>query len=695
IALPNQSIAYEKDDDTPTTKRKLTFEDLVSHTRHYNAATRRDALLGFQELFGAKWDLLDSSLATLLNTCVRLIADEDASVRKALLTFFTWILPRIPQANIVPHSPLLLLFTTSAQTHIFPEIRIDAIRFLDLFLECIPHEVIAGWNEDSNGHGSRVLEGYLGILNAGTRFGEADGPVQATSTASVVLTPASKLVVLHSVSTFLQSAVRALTGSYSNDRSELSNPLNTWFLSSSFARTADYHSFEKLLQPSVQYAQPLYQWRENVDPEDNDDNPPGTFGASTLPTSDFFTLQKLSDISNVFSSSSEHDPSSDHNRLARTLQSTLIATFLDCAPSIFTPNGVPAEIQLKLVVAVSQIAHSLYGVILRGSDSVEANSATVEDLHSLLGYMTPYFPFNLSGVKDIKAEQAFQDLNLIFCELTSLLLLATNAEASRLKRRGKTRQTNNGSNFNKGNNQLTIQTQRVSEYILQILGGQAAGGTQLGRALTPAAYVSLLPAIWGLMNNITTSSTQQESTKSAILDAVISHSLKTSSKSSLKRVTIEFVARLVLLSSDARYRGHFRFDHDPKAIAKVQEWVSHLPRSLWEIAAGNISTSEIITQFLLRSIRQRLGTAITITDLRSKLVPFFTINHPARGQLPGPYSKIPGTSPLKRLTLDLAAWLMVGTDNGSRHELLTAVDQAVIGTEQSEYWTWVQNLHLS
>jgi pre-rRNA-processing protein IPI1 len=70
---------------------------------------------------------------------------------------------------------LFLLFTTSAQTHIFPEIRIDAVRFLDIFLECIPDAVIAGWYGNQVGHGSRVLGGYLGILNAGIKYGETDG----------------------------------------------------------------------------------------------------------------------------------------------------------------------------------------------------------------------------------------------------------------------------------------------------------------------------------------------------------------------------------------------------------------------------------------------------------------------------------------------------------------------------------------
>lgn len=112
------------------------------------------------------------------------------------------------QENLLPHASVLILFTTSAQTHIFPEIRIDAVRFLDLLLEHMPNMVVDGWARPSGAHGRRVLEGYLGILNAGTTFGESGGssqpyllasitkrdfidmdPMRATSTASVVLSP--------------------------------------------------------------------------------------------------------------------------------------------------------------------------------------------------------------------------------------------------------------------------------------------------------------------------------------------------------------------------------------------------------------------------------------------------------------------------------------------------------------------------
>jgi pre-rRNA-processing protein IPI1 len=79
-----------------------------------------------------------------------------------------------PQELLIPHSSLLILFTTSAQTHIFPEIRIDAIRFLDIFLEVIPETLVSRWTE-GNGHGNRILIGYLGILDAGTNVSESDG----------------------------------------------------------------------------------------------------------------------------------------------------------------------------------------------------------------------------------------------------------------------------------------------------------------------------------------------------------------------------------------------------------------------------------------------------------------------------------------------------------------------------------------
>jgi len=41
-------------------------------------------------------------------------------------------------------------------------------------LEYIPEIIVSGWDCNDT-HGSRMLEGYLGILNAGTLTGDAEG----------------------------------------------------------------------------------------------------------------------------------------------------------------------------------------------------------------------------------------------------------------------------------------------------------------------------------------------------------------------------------------------------------------------------------------------------------------------------------------------------------------------------------------
>ena len=88
---------------------------------------------------------------------------------------------------MVPHSQILLLFSTSAQTHIFAEVRIDAVRLIDLLLDVIPEEVVAGCFSGTDakaGHGRKVLDGYMSLLNASARLGTTDtGTLGSTSTA--------------------------------------------------------------------------------------------------------------------------------------------------------------------------------------------------------------------------------------------------------------------------------------------------------------------------------------------------------------------------------------------------------------------------------------------------------------------------------------------------------------------------------
>ena len=69
------------------------------------------------------------------------------------------------------------------------------------------------------------------------------------------------------------------------------------------------------------------------------------------------------------------------------------------------------------------------------------------------------------------------------------------------------------------------------------------------------------------------------------------------------------------------------------------------------------------------------------------MVPYFSIAHATRGQIPGPYTKLPVAHPLRRLVLDLISTLArlrrgKVTDKG----LMSAVSHATAGTQEADYW---------
>ena len=153
--------------------------------------------------------------------------------------------------------------------------------------------------------------------------------------------------------------------------------------------------------------------------------------------------------------------------------------------------------------------------------------------------MTTYFPFrpDIISHRDFKVDQSFQELNIMYCELTSLLVLISNDRPI-----GKSRGNSRANSTHKFNGALLVQAQRVSGYVIELLRGEpAAGSSQLGRPLSFDTYSALLPTIWSLVN-------QGSPTSGDIFQATLNHAIKTSSKSAVKSSTIEFVARIALVS---------------------------------------------------------------------------------------------------------------------------------------------------
>ncbi|EPQ60740.1 hypothetical protein GLOTRDRAFT_31411 [Gloeophyllum trabeum ATCC 11539] len=696
ITLPSQSIAAQKDEAAPRTSRKLTFEDLTSQLKHYNASTRKDALHGLRELLEGYPYLIESRLSSLLATCSRLIGDEDASVRKALLGFFDWLLPKVSPDVLGPHASHLLLFTTSAQTHIFPEIRIDAVRFLDLFLDIIPEHIVEGWDQSQGdatpSHGARVLEGYLGILNAGTRFGEDGntGPVEATSTASVTLSTASRQAVLKSVAHFLDAAI-------SRSYVAATATAATSFFSAVFQTEDAYESFDSLLRPSAGFSgqqTPSKTWNQTLD----DDDLSGCSYVCQVGATDpvaCWTLPEIGDAANyvrVIDTGKLKNVATTSDRiarLARTLHPTIISNVLDCAPLVFSINkNGPPESELNLIVHIGQIIRTLYGALLRDQEISTASMQQVpEDLQQILGYLAPYFPFKQQDAlskPSIKVEQAFQELNLVFSEMTAMLIRLRQSPAERTQPRKAIEESQRRSSKRRGGqNGLTgssLLVAQVCEYVTQLLRGESLSPNSLGRPLTPEMYTKLLPTIWSLLNSTDNGEDFSGSRSRAILLATLDHALKPGGAT--RRLTVEFVGRLLLLPSVPEYRGAFRIGRSPEEAQRVEEWITYLPRVLWELKGNNLPTTEVPMQVRLRLI---------VSSIASRLIPYFIMSHPCKGEIPGPFQDLPPypRCPARRLVLDIVATIVSSGISGDK-KLEFAVGKAVAGSEDESYWIHVR-----
>jgi pre-rRNA-processing protein IPI1 len=146
-----------------------------------------------------------------------------------------------------------------------------------------------------------------------------------------------------------------------------------------------------------------------------------------------------------------------------------------------------------------------------------------------------------------QTELAFEEFNLSFCTLTSLLLKASEPSPSASSRSTRTRRQPK----RKSSSFLPVQTTRVTEYIARRLSG-ASAVSGIAVPITPIAYVALLPSIWTFISNPMTVDENGDDgdrleRSDDLLNAVLDHAVKIPSKSPCKRATVEFVGKLFLV----------------------------------------------------------------------------------------------------------------------------------------------------
>lgn len=102
-------------------------------------------------------------------------------------------------------------------------------------------------------------------------------------------------------------------------------------------------------------------------------------------------------------------------------------------------------------------------------------------------------------------------------------------------------------------------------------------------------------------------------------------------------------------------------------------------------ADGKMAVTQTISRFLLKLFQRRSCRSETTKLVCARLTPYFSITHPTRGTLPGPFFKLPTAH--RRLILDVVVTMLDDRDvRAAAGEFLSTVERSLIGQEEKEYW---------
>ncbi|RUP50990.1 hypothetical protein BC936DRAFT_136721 [Jimgerdemannia flammicorona] len=355
--------------------------------------------------------------------------------------------------------------------------------------------------------------------------------------------------------------------------------------------------------------------------------------------------------------------------IINTLQPVLLATWLDTAPTVFSASGsVLFTSGLQTVHLVLKVMAVLWRATLSGSAGAVDQTWIDSHLQQLLRHFMIYFPFGSDtfGMRDARVESILQDMSILFCELTSLFLLATTlSSTSDVKSRNapseqptivpaivhkagkRRRKTRSVEDVEGGEGKTPAWVERVVEYVLAVLGWEnpaqsVAKKPRLSNPLMttsttdfkPEHLAALLPTLWGLLNCL------GEEKQEWVFEALLGYFKKSHAHSATKRISLEFIIQIYMIQTDPQYTGLFRIRVFSRFAKLLQAWVLGLPKLLWELKAGSMETSRVILETLCDIAKRQARSVFedeVFDTLEKSMIPFYYVNVPNKGPLFGPF----------------------------------------------------------
>lgn len=121
---------------------------------------KRDNLQGLHSLLQLHPTLLSgpSTLLLILERAMPLASDVSGSVRRACIEVLTAITAQATPEQLAPFMDLVLAHVASAMTKLEQNVRVDSLKFVDVFLAASPTLLVR--------HGERLIDNLMLLISA-------------------------------------------------------------------------------------------------------------------------------------------------------------------------------------------------------------------------------------------------------------------------------------------------------------------------------------------------------------------------------------------------------------------------------------------------------------------------------------------------------------------------------------------------
>eukprot|EP00158_Paraphelidium_tribonemae_P009837 Partr_v1_DN28979_c0_g2_i1_m25347 putative Testis expressed 10 len=374
IHVPSQNIRVDLDtdaDDRALIMERLSqFSALMHQLNHPSASSRLGAIGALRDLLLHYPQIAHSQISRIFSGPLKLMLDMESGIRKALLAFFGDICPLFDSLEISPHFSSVIVYTCSAMTHINERVRVDSLKFLQIWIEQFPDLVV-------NAAALKLIPNLISALH-----GDKSSAGSASKASVVTVGPESAFVLSSVRLMILQNLYRCMQMSLDVGVLETGGGVS---------------SFSDVV--------------------------PLVIASGELPA--FVSLQ-YRQLSAPIAGLSFSAPRLNDQRVGKVgeaigqlldSQHLFFELWTECLPGVFAVNSVvlgPASSALKVIL---ELLSSVLGYCADGEGRFDVSAVA----KSVQRWCSPHFPFGSSytaaGLKNSRSYVV--DLNLLYCSVVA------------------------------------------------------------------------------------------------------------------------------------------------------------------------------------------------------------------------------------------------------------------------------------